>query len=96
MKDLKTEAEQIRDIRKWPRWPWLPMKRYHGEGLELGVVYADDVGGENDGIRVFNINIVQTSVGAAIALTNGAECPWPIHKTYQDVEAMVDDGWVGD
>jgi hypothetical protein len=88
-----TEAEKIRNLKGWPRWPWLPLKRARNHELELGVMYADDIDGP---VRVFDINLFETSMRAAVALTNGAECPWSIHQTYENVDAMVADGWMGD
>jgi hypothetical protein len=93
-KSIPEEAARIRELKTWPRWPWLPLKR----GLETGVIYADDIDlpdnkDANGPIRVFDINVFGVTMKAAVALTQGVPCPWKIHGTYTDVEAMLDDGW---
>ena len=69
--------------------------------LQIGVIYADDVDlpqkpDANGPVRVFDTNVFSCNMTAAIALTSGVECPWGLHGTYRNVEAMVADGWVGD
>jgi hypothetical protein len=65
------------------------------------VVYADDVDlpqdpEANGPIRVFDINVFECSMTAAVALAQGRVCPWEIHGTYDNVEALIADGWRGD
>lgn len=93
------EAAKIRHLKAWPLWPWLPVKKRGSH--DIGVIFADDIDIPDDDeangpIRVFNVNVFQCSMTAAAALASGVQCPWPIHKTYTDVEAMLDDGWLGD
>ena len=100
---VQEEAARIRQLTTWPRWPWLPMKRVvERDGyrdLDCGMLYADDIDLPGDTpdeagpIRVFNVHLRQCSRRAAIALSAGVQCPWPIHEIYRTVEDMLADGW---
>lgn len=36
------DLQRMREPRAWPRWPWLPMKKYDDSGLTCAVFHADD------------------------------------------------------
>jgi hypothetical protein len=100
-RDPILEATAIRNLKDWPRWPWLPVKRWNGSELQVGTLYADDIDlpqdkDANGPIRVFGVNVFETSMRAAVALTEGVPCPWPVLDSYENVEAMIADGWKGD
>lgn len=38
---MLTDAQMVRDIGSWPRWPWLPVKRNVNGDVECAVVHAD-------------------------------------------------------
>ena len=97
-RSTKDEAEFIRSLIQWPRWPWMPLK--HGDG-RCGLIYADDIDLPNDKdangpIRVFDMNLFTVTMKHAALLSAGVKCPWTMHGEYPNVEAMVEDGWVCD
>lgn len=73
---------------RWPRWPWLPLKRTGDHGPpETGVLYAEDVDGPARWASASRRP--KTTVRA---YEKGA----PDLAEYPSVEAMYDDGWVVD
>lgn len=104
-RDVEDEAKRIRDIKTWPRWPWLPMKRRRelpagNYTIDLGVIYADQIDpipAELPQVRltVWDAPWIPT-MKAAVAITMGATPDWPIVGEYEGVEQMLEDGWVVD
>jgi hypothetical protein len=95
--DAEREAGLIRNTGNWPRWPWLPIKRYGLDGTETAFVYADDVsppGGAGEPIRVF-ASTSETAVQLmGQVLVDGRELP--VIDVYESVEALIAGGWMGD
>lgn len=101
-RDVADEAKRIRDLKTWPYWPWLPMKRIGEDTFtQLGVIYADqiDIPGDdytkNSRLTVWDAPWIP-SMKAAVAITMGADPTWPVVGEYAGVEQMLEDGWVVD
>lgn len=45
------------ELKSWPRWPWLPMKRVTGSGVHCAVVHADHC--EATGVRLYRGNLFE-------------------------------------
>ena len=76
----------MKNLGAWPRWPWLPLKRYVNGGMpDLGALHADYA--IDCKPRVYFINVFGAS--------------WFPHpkdefKEYDNLEAMIADGWIVD
>lgn len=101
MSDETTRAKVDHDritnqVLNWPAWPILPMKRtltgQHGQWPELGVITADY---PNIVIclNMFEVNRINLVLHQ---LSNDGEVEDVKTYKYQDVWAMLDDGWVVD
>jgi hypothetical protein len=92
MKTVKTEKELIQDVDRWPNWPVLPVKNHKmvgpGSFPECGIIHARDVqrGGK---VTVYMVNLFM------LPLTE--EQIKALQKfEYEDLDAMLAAGWVGD
>jgi hypothetical protein len=72
--------DMLQSPQEWPKWPWLPIKRYQKENTwpECGLVYADGA------FKVYRYHYGSTVVEVA----NFTEYPSP--------QAIVADGWIVD
>lgn len=81
----QTERDRNRDMMldptRWPRWPWLPVKKGSSFPYVLGVIYAGDT-----------VEGQPVTVCASHPTLSSVDGP----KTYTDVDAVLDDGWVVD
>jgi hypothetical protein len=97
------ERAMLLDPTRWPRWPWLPVKKIGEHGpVAHGLVYADDTD-EGQPLQVWPF--LDYKPAAWIAITNGqgdelaAQVEAAGHGKvvkYEDVDALLDDGWVVD
>jgi hypothetical protein len=67
------------DPRRWPYWPWLPVKHITRDVAEFGAIYADDTD-EGKPVRVFMRNM-------------GTAPPEERERTFLDVDGVLDAGW---
>jgi hypothetical protein len=78
------ECAAIRKEDNWPRWPVLPVKK--SGGYDIGIVIAGEL------TRVWLVNMFDLEQGIYRA---DLEARYK-SITYESVEAMVADGWMGD
>jgi hypothetical protein len=92
--DPYRDPKQIRNTKKWPAWPWLPVKRPRvDDESEVGLIYEQDVtaGG---GIRVFEPTFATARSLMGQQLIDGRDLP--VRVEYHSLEAMLSDGWMVD
>lgn len=70
---------------KWPRWPYLPMKR-GDQNNDLGFLYADNAT-DQDGVKLYRVNLfaygeMKPEERAAVEVLE-----------YPTVGALLNDGW---
>lgn len=80
------EKKDIDNVGAWPRWPALPIKRYTNGDIECAIIVCRDFG---DHLSLpFNVFM-------GVNLWNvPREMPTPVQ--YPSIDALLDDGWVGD
>lgn len=76
------DVEMMLNPLRWPRWPWLPVKRYLGGRMECGLLYADD------STEVILGNLYALEPGLKTLAERGLAS-----KKYESVDALVADGW---
>jgi hypothetical protein len=88
--EIEQERERLMNGDAWPRWPWLPVKRTRDGLLEVGLLmwnaWDEDA---NRNATVYLANMIE--VGLGTVKLEDVEV-----KKYDDLYAMLDDGWVGD
>lgn len=77
------------EVSKWPMWPILPMKRIQNGNLETGIITPDYPS------TIIHVNLFQTDLIAVTIrqLKSDGEVDGCKTTKYQDVWAMLDDGW---
>lgn len=102
-KQRREEWPKFMRAHDWPRYPWMPLKRYReGESwFEAGCLLAAHL----DAPIVYGVNLWDIGKYAQQArdatqkavVTVGDLLPYlPILQTYESLEAMQIDGWMGD
>lgn len=81
-----TDAEFIQQPARWPRWPYLPMKRPSKKGIECAFMYADYASAE-DGFRVYLENPWR------LADLTPEQVKAIAVKEYKTAEELTADGW---
>jgi hypothetical protein len=87
------DAERVRQTDRWPRRPWLPMKRWRtATDVLTGFVFEDDVR-DHRSVRLF-----ASSAAAERALTEQRppDGQLAVVETYESLQALLDDGWTAD
>lgn len=82
---LKEEIDMIKEPKRWPYYPFLPVKRRISRDMvpEVGVVYADDP------TKVYQVGYYNLG-------TSPSDHRRYPHLQYPNVEAMVATGWIVD
>lgn len=78
MNKREADLAMMSDIKRWPRWPILPMKRSTDKGMELGYLYADDPP-----------EVARVHRGGSYAPWDGDYRT----DNFESLEAMLDAGW---
>jgi len=73
---------------KWPKWPWLPIKRHTiTGGIQCALLHADDYDGETTPVYLDNL------YSDTVSFFPRPDCPV---VRYVSLEAMFADGWMVD
>jgi hypothetical protein len=89
VEDTKRDHERIGSPDKWPYWPILPMKRFKNGDLEIGVI-TPDYPSTVIHLGMFQVDMIKLVLHQ---LANDGEVMDVKTTAYQDVWAMLDDGW---
>jgi len=77
------ELEMMQGPDKWPQWPFLPLKRYIGSGLETAFLFNEGLVGKTKEpvvLYIGNIFAPNEAVG----------------KKFSTLQDILDEGWVVD
>lgn len=82
--DYQTAHARISSL-KWPRWPYLTMKR-GDQNQDLGFLYADNAT-DKDGVKLYRVNILEYG-----SMTAEQRAAVEVLE-YPTVGALLNDGW---
>ena len=88
--DKERQLDMIEHPERWPRWPWLPLKRANHGGaytFETGVLVDVDMA-----------PTISAAMANTVFCTNvyNPEIKKCERHEYESMDALLDDGWVVD
>lgn len=91
----RDDRAMISDPTRWPRWPWLPVKRTNSNGLQCAVVHADKNGVPYPEHNTSEIDVFATNMCEIKNYFPTREMVASATR-YPSIDAMLADGWVVD
>src|SRR5438270_12369966 len=83
------DRENILNPRVWPLWPWFPLKRWWHKRVQFAVLIGAP---EKFEVYRFNPSVVTRETDKAKL---GMMISTARMNVYQDVDALLKDGWTG-